>query len=51
MDDPEVRKRMSDVPSPYGPGDTSGKILDIVEKLFEEGGLLSFEKEIKTKNL
>ncbi len=51
MNNQEIRKKMSAVASPYGPGDTSGKILDIVEKLFKEGELLSFEKEISMKNV
>ena len=51
MDDAEFRKSMFSKPSPYGDGDSSKKIMDISEKLYESGNLLLFEDEITTKNL
>ena len=51
MDDSEFRQSMVDATSPYGDGDTSKKIMDISEKLFEEGNLLTFEKEVTEKNV
>ncbi len=51
MDDAEFRKAMFSKPSLYGDGDTSKKIMDISEKLYESGNLLLFEEAITTKNL
>ena len=51
MGDSVFRKKMVSAPSPYGQGDTSKKIMDISEKLFAEGNLLRFEKDITTKNV
>ncbi len=51
MDDANFRKSMFSKPSPYGDGDTSKKIMDISEKLYDSGNLLLFEEKITTKNL
>ena len=51
MGDAGFRKAMFSKPSPYGDGDTSGKIMDISEKLYDAGNLFQFEREINTKNL
>ena len=51
MEDGDFRKKMASAPCPYGDGDTSGKIMDISEKLFAEGNLFRFEKEVSTRNV
>ena len=51
MDDPATRDAMRNVPSPYGDGNTSSRIVDILERLHSEENLLGFEKEITKKNV
>ena len=51
MSNPDEMARMRDVESPYGDGQASKNIVDIIEKLHAEGDLLGFEKEITTKNV
>ena len=48
LEDPAVSAKMREAKSPYGEGDTSGKIVDYIEEEYKKGPLIRFEKDIKS---
>jgi UDP-N-acetylglucosamine 2-epimerase (non-hydrolysing) len=51
MGSSQLRKSMASAPCPYGKGKTSKRIMEISERLYEEGNLFRFESGISTRNV